>query len=150
MDDIRFDRLTRRLVLSGLTTGSLAALLDLDEVATKKKRSKRKRCRQKKRTFCAGRCCPKRHRCEDKACVVSCEDPAVCPGAEGLGCGAGPNCFCSTTSRGTSACVTSHAGPCSELGACGIADACPPGQICALCDCLTGTPNFRCKRPCPA
>lgn len=46
MDAIRFDRLTRRLVLGGLTAGSLAALLGRDGAASKKKKpSKRKRCR---------------------------------------------------------------------------------------------------------
>jgi hypothetical protein len=152
MDAIRFDRLTRRLVLSGLTTGSLAALLDLDEVATKKKkRSKRKRCRQKKRTFCAGRCCPKRHHCEAKACVQSCENPFVCPDqGGGSGCGAGTNCFCSTTIRGTTACVISESAPCEDSEPCGPADSCPAGLICAICGCDDATPGFRCKRPCPA
>ncbi len=155
MDAIRFDRLTRRFVVAGLPGGSLAALLGFFEVASKKgkkKPSKRKRCRKKERTFCSGRCCPKRHRCEARTCVQSCENPFVCPDQGGSGCGAGTNCFCSTTIRGTTACVISEPAPCEDFDPCGPADSCPAGLICAICNCPGNgdTPGFRCKRPCPA
>ncbi len=155
MDDRRFDLLTRRLMLTGVGGGSFGALLGLAEAASKKKPSKRKRCRKKNRTYCAGRCCPKGRRCEKRACVQSCENPFVCPD-QGGGSGCGNNgdtlCFCSTTISGTSACVISEPAPCNNFAPCGIADPCPAGQICAICGCLgaTGaTSDFRCKRPCP-
>lgn len=149
MDDLRFDRLTRRLTLAGVGGGLLTALLGSDEIGSRKK-SKRKRCRNKARTCCAGRCCPKRYRCQNRTCVQSCEDPFVCPDQGGAGCGAGANCFCSTSINESSVCVRSDSFPCAELQSCSDADSCPSGQICALCDCLDMPPVFRCKRPCPA
>lgn len=150
MHGMTFDRLTRRLVLGGVTSGSLASLLIRGAVAARKKRpSKRQRCRKKKRRFCAGRCCPKRHRCEATACVRSCGEPFACPD-NGGGRGCGDGCVCTTTLGGTSACVVSNPGPCGNLEACSAAAPCPRGQICALCDCLVMPPVFRCMRPCPA
>ena len=148
MDDLRFDRLTRRFVVTGLGGGSLTVHLGLVGALSRKKPSKRKRCRKKKRDFCAGRCCRKGHRCETNACVQSCANPFACPD-NGGGAGCGDGCFCSTSISGTTACVVSNPGSCGNLEACSATDPCPRGQICALCDCLNPPPIFRCQRPCP-
>lgn len=155
MDDIRFDLLTRRFVLIGLAGGSLAALLGHEETQAKGKgkakgngQGKAKRRREKKRTFCAGRCCPSGRRCENGACVQSCDDPFVCA-AGGFDCGGNDDCFCSTDVTGGSACVEAAPGaPCSAFPACGAGIPCPSGLICGSCSCPDGL-DFRCLPPCP-
>lgn len=154
MDAIRFDRLTRRFVLAGLAGGSLATLLGLDEAAsTKKKPSKRKRCKDKKRNFCAGRCCPKRQQCLNKTCAVSCESPFQCPPGDPVdpfSCGPEDSCFCAKTPGGKSACVDIVPTTiCGNLPACDSGTPCPAGQVCFTCSCVSGvTPNFRCGQLC--
>jgi hypothetical protein len=154
MDDARFDRLTRRFVLGGLGGGSLAALLGFDEAETKKRKgAKRKRCRKKKRRFCAGRCCPKRQRCENKTCVASCDNPGTCfpvdlPGGP---CSGSDDCFCTTAIGGDTICAALPPGPdCQNLEECGADQSCPAGRICGLCTCLGPVGILRCLLPCPA
>lgn len=154
MDAIRFDRLTRRLVLGGLTAGALDALLGRDGAASKKKTpSKRKRCRKKKRTFCAGRCCPKGRRCENAACVASCSPAVDCVNTGGF-CGGAVigDCICRATPSGASACIGEPELLCATLTPCSAAEACPRGQVCAVCSCPSSDlseADFRCYLPCP-
>ena len=143
MDDIQFDCLTRRLVLGGFAVGSLAALLEHDEAEGL---SKRKRCRKKKRKFCAGRCCPRGRRCEAKTCVRSCDSPFSCASV-GAPC-SGEACFCSLTLTGTAACTDVGFDLCTDLEACSGDNPCPAGKICASCACPGGMDDFRCFAPC--
>lgn len=141
-----FDRYTRRFVLAGLTGGSLSALLGRAEAAAKKP-SKRKRCKQKKRKWCAGRCCPKKHRCEHGTCVRSCVDPCFLGDGNCLG---GGGCFCSTSVTGASARLKYPENPYCLANSCSATNPCPSGQICGTCNCGASGCNFRCFDPCPA
>jgi hypothetical protein len=161
MDDVRFDLLTRRIVLGGIAGGSLAALLGHDDGDAKgkgqgKRKGKRKgqgtakRCRQQKRAFCAGRCCPKGRRCLNGACVQSCDEPFSCS-VGGGSCGGRDDCFCSTDVTGGAACVAAAEGVlCSGFPACGAGIPCPSGLICGSCTCFVDDLDFRCLPPCPA
>ena len=147
MDASRFDRLTRRWVISVLTSGPLVALLGR-ATSVAAGRSKRKRCRQKGRVFCAGRCCPKRFRCEAKTCFASCGDPFNCANA-GDNCAGNDECVCLTTLGGAAGCFADIVvNSCDDADACGADNPCPSGQICAICNC-PAEPNFRCFLPCP-
>lgn len=152
MDDLRFDRLTRRLVLSGLIGGSLAPFAS-EEASDAAKLSKRIRCKRRKRDFCAGRCCPKTRQCIAKTCVASCDDPFQCPPddpVDPFSCGPEDSCFCAKTPGGKSACIAiSFTTNCSTLPECGAGTQCPAGQVCFTCACdLGSTPVFRCAPPC--
>jgi hypothetical protein len=152
MDETRFDRLTRRLVLGGALGGALAAVSAPTETDAAKL-SRRKRCRRKKRDFCAGRCCATVRRCENTARVESCNRPFECPpdGPADLECGPEGACFCGKTPGGRSACVAvSFPTNCNDLAACDSGTPCPAGQICFTCFCSNQatTPNFHCAPPC--
>jgi hypothetical protein len=153
VDDSRFDAWTRRHI--GLAAGGFAALLlgraGLDPAGTqaKKRKSKRKRCRQKKRTFCAGRCCPKHHRCEGGSCLRSCPTPCP-PGQPGGSCVGDEACFCAFTSTGTTVLLQSPTNTyCLANPSCGPTKFCPPGRVCATCGCGPSACDFRCFDPCP-
>lgn len=148
MDDRQFDRLTRRFVLGGLTSGALVTLGGREESAAAKL-SKRKRCKRKNREFCDGRCCPRPQRCENKTCVSSCDDqPFSCAGGGGS-CGAEDECFCTTTVTGKATCVNIPLSTnCNSLQACTASDQCPAGEVCVFCACPNGAANIRCAPPC--
>jgi hypothetical protein len=151
MDDAVFDRLTRRFVLGGLATGSLSVLLG-QVVVEGRTKSKRKRCKKKKRTFCAGRCCPKHRHCTNATCVSSCGNPFTCPQTDpDTHCGPDDTCFCASTVNGQTACLQSiPAGvTCGELTSCGEGTPCPAGEVCGVCQCDMGNvADFRCFAPC--
>jgi len=152
MDEVQFDRLTRRLVLGGLLGGALAAVPVSDD-ARAAKLSRRKRCKRKRRDFCDGRCCPKSRQCINKTCVESCNAPFQCPPGgpvDPFSCGPEDTCFCGRTPSGKSSCVAiSLTTNCNTLPACGAGTQCPAGQVCFTCACDMGsTPIFRCAPPC--
>jgi hypothetical protein len=152
LDHTLFDRLTRRIVLAGLAGGALATWPDRDGTDAAKL-SRRKRCKRKNRDFCAGRCCPKGRRCENGACVASCNDPFQCPpaGSADLECGPEGSCFCGKTPGGKAACVgIAFPTDCNELPVCGGGMRCSAGLVCFTCFCSNQatTPNFRCAPPC--
>lgn len=148
MDAARFDRLTRRLVVGGFAAGALGRLPSRDAARAL---SKRKRCRKKKRRFCAGRCCPRRQRCVNQQCVLTCGAPLRCDPPGGAGdCSTDADCFCTSTRTGRAACgkVGSGLVTCNNLAACDKDTPCPAGKICASCTCAQGQPVFRCLTPC--
>jgi hypothetical protein len=149
MDAARFNCLTRRLVLGGFAAGALGRLLGRDAARAL---SRRRRCRKKKRTFCAGRCCPKKQRCMNRQCVLTCAALLRCDPPGGAGnCSADVDCFCTRTPSGRAACGKVGSGPvtCNNLAACDQDTPCPRGKICATCACSQGQPDFRCLTPCP-
>ena len=153
MDDRRFDRLTRRLTVIG-AAASMAALVRPQRTGAARK-SKRKRCREKKRDFCLNRCCPRGKNCANEICVDACPRPFQCPpaGPAQTECGPGDNCFCGKTRNGKAACVgISFPTLCNSLQACGDGTPCPAGEVCFTCSCEDSgtTPNFRCGPPCPS
>jgi len=150
LDHIGFDHLSRRIAVKGIAGGAILALLGGHETDAKK-RSRAKRCRKKKRTFCAGRCCPKGHGCENRICIAACGGARDCDGAPGQLCGSSADeCLCLKTAAGRSACLSlAGFGPtCADFAACSAADPCPPGLICGICGCPAAGPDFRCFRPC--
>jgi hypothetical protein len=147
MDATHFDRLTRRMVVSVLGSASWIAFLDWPPPAAVG-RARRKRCRKKKRAFCAGRCCPAGLACEAGACFGTCDNPFNCTN-DGDNCAGNAECVCLTTLDGASGCFADIVtNSCDEVLACGPDAPCPSGQICAICNC-PGQPNFRCFLPCP-
>jgi hypothetical protein len=152
MDERLIDQFSRRLVLGSVGATWLATLLGW-ETAFAGKRSPGKRCREKKRDFCAGRCCPKSQRCLNKACFASCDSPFQCPPIGSTGaCGPEGECFCAKTAQGKSVCVdVPFPTNCNDLTVCDADTPCPAGEICFTCFCDMGaTPNFRCGLPCNA
>jgi hypothetical protein len=119
-------------------------------IVAKKKKTKRKRCKEKKRTFCAGRCCPKQHRCEHGACVRSCADPCS-SGQSGGSCVSADPCFCATSITGKPARLKAPANAyCPANPPCSPTNLCPSGRVCATCGCGASSCNYRCFDPCPA
>jgi hypothetical protein len=149
MDDMTFDRLTRRLMLSGLVGGSLLGLLVGSDAAAGQG-SRRKRCKKKGRKFCAGRCCPKQQICVTKTCVPTCDKPLECPPVGGTElCGANRQCLCTRTLAGKAFCASTPLF-CNEAPACDANTPCPAGTFCTTCACVEGgAPDFRCFAPCP-
>ena len=153
MDALRFDRLTRRLVLWSVLGSSLAAGSAADGVDAAKV-SKRKRCKRKKRDFCAGRCCARPQRCDNAVCVSSCDNTFQCPPqgpVDSFSCNSDDSCFCGETPGGKSACVALPSSPaCNDFPACGNGTRCPAGQVCFTCACqgMAFVPDFRCAPPC--
>lgn len=136
MDDLRFDRLTRRLVLGGLVGGSLATFAS-GEASEAARLSKRKRCKRRNREFCAGRCCPRQEQCLNGSCVERCDGPLRCPfGVSTLVCGPGDRCLCTKTSGGKNACLdVLSVSSCDDFPTCGPRGACAAGRVCATCGC---------------
>jgi hypothetical protein len=143
-------------VIAGLTAFSMHRAPAEAKKRKKHKLSKRKRCRKKKRTFCAGRCCPKHHRCEYETCVESCFPPCA-HAAVNTNCWTDDApCFCATSLTGASVRLkapeysagNNYACP-NQSPPCSPTNLCPSGQLCATCWCGPTECNYRCFDPCP-